>query len=191
MGCARAAREQNLFRRLADPKRFERSASAFGGQRSIQLSYGSSFCVIAHPRPKSQGHRSLPAGTILVSRAAHRVPCPMTSTITAGFISDTNDRLRPEALNASAGSELITNVNDPERATPPGARDHHWRAHRHRRLGSVATGHYVLQVGGSTLNYISHNPGTRDLDPKAALFGATVSKAGLAPGIIPIELRPR
>ena len=38
---------QHGLRRLADPIRFERTASAFGGQRSIQLSYGSRNALIA------------------------------------------------------------------------------------------------------------------------------------------------
>src|SRR5580698_2306200 len=37
----RTGMKSNALRRLADPTRFERATSAFGGQRSIQLSYGS------------------------------------------------------------------------------------------------------------------------------------------------------
>jgi len=85
----------------------------------------------------------LPTAAILASRGSHIVTCQMTAPIIIGFISDTHDLLLPWALNALAGSDLIINGSDPERATPPGARDHHRRAYRHRRLGSVAADYYV------------------------------------------------
>jgi hypothetical protein len=45
------ALKTKLLKRMADPARFELTTSAFGGQRSIQLSYGSATGRTIPERP--------------------------------------------------------------------------------------------------------------------------------------------
>jgi len=99
---------------------------------------------------------------------------------TVGLISDTHRLLRPEAVRALAGSDLIIHAGDvgaPEildalRAVAPAV----------AVRGNVDTGAWasalpataVAEVGG-TLIYVLHDLGGLDLDPAAAGFGVVVS----------------
>jgi len=97
-----------------------------------------------------------------------------------GLISDTHGLLRPEAVRALAGSDLIIHAGDvgaPEildalRAVAPVV----------AVKGNVDTGAWasglpataVAETGG-TLIYVLHDLGELDLDPAAAGFGVVVS----------------
>lgn len=97
-----------------------------------------------------------------------------------GLISDTHGLLRPEAVRALAGSDLIIHAGDvggPEildalRAVAPVV----------AVRGNVDTGAWaaalpataVAEVGG-TLIYVLHDVNELDLDPAAAGFGVVVS----------------
>jgi uncharacterized protein len=97
-----------------------------------------------------------------------------------GLISDTHGLLRPEAVRALAGSDLIIHAGDvgaPEildalRAVAPVV----------AVRGNVDTGAWAAALPatavaevGSTLIYVLHDLNELDLDPAAAGFGVVVS----------------
>lgn len=105
----------------------------------------------------------------------------------AGLISDTHGLLRPEAVRALAGSDLIVHAGDvgaPEilealRAVAPVV----------AIRGNVDTGAWatalpataVAEIGG-TLIYVLHDLHELDLDPAAAGFAIVVSGHSHQPG---------
>jgi len=104
-----------------------------------------------------------------------------------GLISDTHGLLRPEAMRALAGSDLIIHAGDigaPEildalRALAPVA----------AVKGNVDTGAWAANLpatavaeAGGTLIYVLHDLGELDLDPAAAGFGVVVSGHSHKPG---------
>jgi len=96
-----------------------------------------------------------------------------------GVISDTHGLLRPEAVKALAGVELIIHAGDvggPEILEALGqiAPVHAVRGNIDRgEFGSTLPLTRVVQVGGLQL-YILHELFTLDLDPRAAGFAAVI-----------------
>lgn len=127
--------------------------------------------------PPSWTHRRLSAGQ-------HGGPLNTgkergTATL-VGVISDTHGRLRPEALEALEGSELILHAGD---VGEPGILDGLGRiAPVVAVRGNMDRGDWaaelpeteVVEVGEASL-YLLHDLGRLDLDPGAAGFAAVVS----------------
>ena len=96
-----------------------------------------------------------------------------------GVISDTHGLLRPEAVKALAGVELIIHAGDvggPEILEALGqiAPVHAVRGNTDRgEFGSTLPLTRVVQVGGLQL-YVLHELFTLDLDPRAAGFAAVI-----------------
>jgi putative phosphoesterase len=104
----------------------------------------------------------------------------MTHALHVGVISDTHGLVRPEALRALQGSELIVHAGDVghpdvltalEQIAPVvavrGNNDHGpW--------ADALPGSEVIEIGGASL-YVLHDVAELDLDPAAAGFQAVVS----------------
>jgi hypothetical protein len=111
----------------------------------------------------------------------------MCAVATVGLISDTHGLLRPEALDALLGSDLIIHAGDigaPEiieqlRALAPVV----------AVRGNVDKGDWASQLpltaiaeAGSALIYVLHDLAQLDLDPVAAQFKVVVSGHSHRPG---------
>src|SRR5262249_32185055 len=100
--------------------------------------------------------------------------------VIAGVISDTHGLLRPEAIAALKGSDLIIHAGD--RGKPEILDE--WRriAPTFAVRGNVDTAPWAAALpmtevveAGSLQIYVRHDLGTLDLDPRAAGFAAVIS----------------
>jgi putative phosphoesterase len=107
--------------------------------------------------------------------------------VIVGVISDTHDLVRPEALSALAGSDLIVHAGDvcrPEvldalRVVAPvrAVRGNNDRG----AWASALPVSDVVEVGGLAL-YVLHDLNALDVDPAAAGFAAVISGHSHRPG---------
>src|SRR5262245_34550589 len=104
---------------------------------------------------------------------------PPPEDITVGVISDTHGLVRPEAVDALRGSDLIIHAGDvggPDVLLPLGAIAPTFAVRGNVDTASWARSLPLTEVvtAGSLLLYVLHDVSALDLDPKAAGFAAVI-----------------
>ena len=105
-----------------------------------------------------------------------------------GVISDTHGLLRPEALDALRGSDVIIHAGDI--GDPAILKELRKLAALHAIRGNIDTQHWakdlpeteVVEVG-DTMLYVIHNARDLDLNPRAAGFAAVISGHSHKPSV--------